>query len=123
MLAHALPFAATNGYAAVRAKLHDDPIPLGYHLPTLDPALDAIVSRAIARDARERHRSATDMLIRLCRRDESDLVVDASARKERHRWVARLMAVLALAGLGSLVWLSRPDQRPAAADPPAARSR
>jgi eukaryotic-like serine/threonine-protein kinase len=122
MLAQALPFSAANGFGALQAKVREEPMPLSCHVSTPDPALDAIVTRAIERDARKRHQSATEMMTRLRQRDASDMGVDAPHEKRRP-WIARLMVVFALAGLSSLVWLSRVDQGPPPGDPPVARSR
>jgi serine/threonine-protein kinase len=112
MLANALPFAAPNGYAALHAKLDEDPTPLSSHFPRVDPAVDAIVSRAIARDARERHGSAREMLKRLRRRDVSDMGVGEPAAERRRAWIARAAVLLAFTGLSVLIWLSRPLERP-----------
>jgi serine/threonine-protein kinase len=110
MLTGQLPFSDTNGHAVMNAKLQDEPKPPGYHLPALDPAIDAIVCRAIARDMRRRYQSARDFLDRLRRRDASDARVDESevgGQGRRRPWVARLALLSVLAGLSSLVWLSR----------------
>jgi serine/threonine-protein kinase len=113
MLTGELPFEAERGCSVTQSKLHDEPRPLAYHLPSVDPAIDAIVSRATARDARQRPRSAAEMLDRLRRRDASN-PGDAPSIRERRPWLARAMLTVALAGLGSLIWLSRPSPRAAA---------
>ena len=108
MLTSALPFEATDGYSAIQAKLHEDPRPVGYHNWNVDPAVDAIVCEAIARDPRRRHRSAAEMLTRLHHRDASDPDPASVDPPKPRPWIARLAVMFALAGLASLIWLSRP---------------
>ncbi len=46
---------APNPHALMRAKTNDDPRPPSYFLPAVDPALEAIVVRAIERSPRDRY--------------------------------------------------------------------
>jgi serine/threonine-protein kinase len=119
MLTQALPFEAADGFGVMRAKLHDEPHPATYHVATLDPALDAILQRAMARDPRHRYRSAAEMIDRLRRRDPDDADLVPLVPVGKRSWTARLLVMFALVGLGSLVWLSRPE-RPATDSTPAA---
>jgi eukaryotic-like serine/threonine-protein kinase len=115
MVSGHLPFENPNPQAALRAKMTEDPRPPSYFVPTLDPALEAIILKAISRAPRERHDTAAELL--------SDLLDPAAAalrapETERGRGPARplrrmvvpVAVVSVLLGLAALVWLS---QRPA----------
>jgi serine/threonine-protein kinase len=62
MLTGNLPFSAANPHALMRAKTNDDPKPPSYYLPSIDPALEALIMRALARDPRERFDTAAELL-------------------------------------------------------------
>ena len=62
MLAGDLPHAAPNPHALLSAKTNDDPRPLSYFLPSVDPALDAVVVRAIQRSPRDRYQTVAQFL-------------------------------------------------------------
>jgi serine/threonine-protein kinase len=62
MLTGDLPFSASNPHALMRAKTNDDPKPPSYYLPTIDPALESLIMRALARDPRERFQTAEELL-------------------------------------------------------------
>ncbi len=118
MLTGHLPFSG-DAWTVMRAKTREEPLPPAYFVPHLDPGLDAIVCKAISRDARHRHRSAAELLADLaagrCR--DAD---DEGLRPPNHPWVARLAAIAAVAVLFGLVWLSRaaPPDGAASVDPP-----
>jgi serine/threonine protein kinase len=65
MLTGSLPHAAANPHALMRAKTHDDPKPPGYYLPSIDPALEAIILCAIARAPRDRYATVAELLAHL----------------------------------------------------------
>jgi len=117
MLTGHLPFSG-DPWAVMRAKTREEPLPPAYFVPQLDPGLDAIVCKAISRDARQRHRSASELLADLiagrCRNPG-----DEGPRLPNHPWMARVAAIAAVAVLFGLVWLSRaaPPDAPASADP------
>ncbi len=67
MLAGDLPHAAPNPHALLSAKTNDDPRPLSYFLPSVDPALDAVVVRAIQRSPRDRYQTVAQFLDRPAR--------------------------------------------------------
>jgi len=81
----------------------------------MDPALNDVICKAIARLARDRTRSAAELLERLRHPREtagSEADEDASPSGPRHSGVARLIAALVLTTLTSLAWLShRADSR------------
>jgi len=114
MLTGNLPYANPNPHALMRAKTNEDPRPPGYYLPSIDPALEAIILRAIARSPRERQQTAAELLADLQDPAAALLrVPDAGGSPRRsgrgaRRWVFPAAVVLVLAGLFSLVWLSRP---------------
>lgn len=57
-----LPFAETNVYAMMRAKATSNPRPPSSFVLELDPHLEEIILRAIARVPRTRYQSAAEML-------------------------------------------------------------
>ena len=109
MLTGHLPFSG-DARAVMRTKTRDDaPLPR-YFVPHLDSGLDAIVCKAIAREARSRYQSAPellgDLLAGRCRETEDD----RQSLPARRPWVPWLAATAAVAALAGLVWLSRPPQ-------------
>ena len=128
MLTGNLPFSAANPHALMRAKTNDDPKSPTYYLPTLDPALEALIMRALARDPRDRFQTAADLLEAL--RDPAAAAArdpEATRARARRFGLRRFVfpgAVLALVvALVALVWLSGPRRAPAPASAPAPRSR
>jgi serine/threonine-protein kinase len=65
MLTGNLPHVAANPHALMRAKTHDDPKSPSYYLPSIDPALEAIILCAIARAPRERYATVAELLAHL----------------------------------------------------------
>ena len=123
MLTGRLPFDEVDPSKLLRAKRHGAPIPPRTHAPGLDPALEAVVMRAIASDPAERHPAALDLLEDL--RDPSRALVRAPVRSrkqrvpghDRRRLAAWAAVVAALCVIGSFAWLSyrRGIEPPAAA--------
>lgn len=107
MLTGHLPFSG-DSWAIMLAKTRDDPPPPTYFVPHLDAGLTAIVSKAIARDARERHRNASQLLGDLLAGDCRERTADDTEGLKRRPWIARTVAAVAVAALAGLVWLSRP---------------
>jgi serine/threonine protein kinase len=125
MLTGNLPYASPSPQALMRAKTSEEPRPPSYYLPTLDPALESIIMKAIARAPRDRHATAEELLADL--RDPAAAALRApelgQARAgvrplRRLAFPAVIMSILI--GLGTLVWLSH---RSADAPPPAPTSR
>ncbi|HVR03662.1 MAG TPA: serine/threonine-protein kinase [Polyangia bacterium] len=113
MLTGELPYAGPSAQALMRAKATEEPTPPSYHLPTIDPALEMIILRAIARAPRDRYATAQDLLADL--RDPAAAALRAPEEERaraqaRARPLRRLIfpgAVVALLiGLGALVWVS-----------------
>ncbi|HVO18878.1 MAG TPA: serine/threonine-protein kinase [Anaeromyxobacter sp.] len=112
MLTGHLPFEPGSTTALLHAKLHGEPTPPSVHRPGLDPALEAIVMRAIAREPRRRYAGAAEMLAHL-RAPAEALVPPPLAPaprtpgQQRRRAVAALLFLCAVAaGLTTLVFLS-----------------
>jgi serine/threonine-protein kinase len=128
MLTGNLPHAAPNPHALMRAKTSEDPKPPSYFTPAIDPALEAIIMRAIARQPRNRYATIAELLAHL--RDPKAATLEAPAggaqagagrRARRLRQVAvPAIAVLVFGGLLALIALShRVAPRPAAVPAPA----
>ncbi len=77
MLTGNLPFEGENVYAVMRAKTNEDPQPPSRYRPDLDPHLEEIILHAIARQPRDRYRSAAEMKKDLC--DPSQVIVTGRA--------------------------------------------
>jgi hypothetical protein len=92
----------------MRAKTHEEPRPPTYFVPNLDAALDAIVCKATARDARGRYQDAKQMLDALLNPHVASETTATEWRSRRRPWMPGLVAGLVLAALASLTWLSRP---------------
>jgi eukaryotic-like serine/threonine-protein kinase len=133
LLTGALPYGASDTRALLAAKTHDVPQSPSYHVPGFDPALEAIILKAIAPAPRDRHASASKLLADL--EDPSAVApLDAatglprpSPRARGGRRLARaLLMAGVLAGLAALVWATerhRPQVAPDVQGPsPALRS-
>jgi len=128
MLTGHLPHEAGDASAVLESKLHGEFTPPASHLPGLEPALQAIVLRCIARDPRDRYAGAAELLRDLRCPSTAALGIPPQPRpstltRRRRRWIAAALVLGAIvAGLASLVWLSRPEAAafslPAAADGP-----
>jgi serine/threonine-protein kinase len=104
MLTGKLPYAADNPLALLAAKMREEPKPPRYHAPDLDPALEAVVLRAIERDPRRRHASAAELLAEL--RDPSAAAPREPTAQAPRRKLLVWMAIGAIvAGLSALVML------------------
>jgi len=112
MLTGEMPFQGDNVYAAMRAKLQDDPTPPRRLRPEISPALEEIILHALERDPRDRPESALELREALAH-PESVVVTGRAARQRPKpkipRWLRTLLAVAgAVAAYGLLVWaLSR----------------
>jgi serine/threonine-protein kinase len=107
MLTSHLPFTG-DSWAIMRAKTRDEPLPPTYFVPRLEAGLNAIVCKAIARGARQRHQSASQLLGDLLAGDCREPTADDTEKLMRRPWIARTAAAVAVATLAGLVWLSRP---------------
>jgi eukaryotic-like serine/threonine-protein kinase len=114
MLTGHLPYDAPDARALLRVKLRGAPKPPRLFAPAIDPALEAIILRAIARSPRDRYQDPSAMLYDL--RDPSEvrahgteeqpaLAPRGSVRVSRRLALSLAFAAI-LACLGSLVWLT-----------------
>lgn len=123
MLTKNLPFNSTNAGALLRAKANEDPRPPSYYEPMLDPALEAIILRAIQRLPRDRYQTAEAMLVDL--RDPQGALQRAPEAPRPRRRADRVLrrvrniavVVAVLGGLGALIYLSSRHAEPPSAAP------
>jgi serine/threonine-protein kinase len=106
-----LPFDQSNAHAMMRAKTIDEPRPPSYFVPTIDPALETIILKAIQRRPRDRYEDAAELLVDL--RNPAAVAARGTAGTSRPRGrrlprklVLAFLMMGILAGLGVLVWLS-----------------
>ena len=102
LLSGTTPFAGGGVGVLLKAKLRDDPRPLADAASDVDPALAAIVMRALARDPKARFSSAADMLAALT--DPTRLSAHEMAKGPRLRPSTLRLALLYLTVLG-VAWL------------------
>ncbi len=123
MLTGNLPFSGPNALAVMRAKTEEEPRPLTYFVPGIDPHLEAIVLKAIERLPRDRHQSATELLQDL-RNPSAVPPRDPFAPRRRRRggiprrFAMPLLVIAILAGLSALIVLT--GRRPPPRKPPVA---
>jgi serine/threonine-protein kinase len=106
MLTGKLPYTAEHPQALLRAKTTDQPKVPSYFVPDFDPALEAIIMRAIVPEPAKRYASARRMLEHL--RDPSS-AHDPTSQIEptsRRRFVRPMVLAVILLGLSSLIWMS-----------------
>ena len=130
-LAGQLPHPGQEMHEVMHHALHLEASPLVRHRPDLDPALCAVVHRAIASHREHRFRSATelrDALLRLTAEAEGSLGAHeiASASPSPGRWRSQAFAGGALGAGLALGWLlgsssaARPAAEPVAVSQPTA---
>ncbi len=107
MLTGRLPFAG-DARTVLHAKRTEDPLPPAYHCPELDPAVNAIVCRAIQRFPRARPHTMQSLLDQL-RRPESVLALEDAEDAPQgpgRPWLLRIVTVAAVLTLSLLTWVS-----------------
>jgi serine/threonine protein kinase len=128
MLTGHLPYAAPNPHALMRAKTNDEPRPPSYYLPSIDPALEAVILRAMARTPRDRQATVAELLAHLrdpaaapARADGGPSPGGQRGLRAVRRLALPAAAALIFGGLVALIALSNRRAQPAphAADPPA----
>jgi serine/threonine protein kinase len=101
LLAGSTPFPRGSVAALMKAKLRDDPIPLGNAAPDIPPSLAAWVMRAIARDPEDRFSTVAEMRRALA--DPTRHVPLVTPERRRRPAGARATVVALLAFL-ALAW-------------------
>jgi eukaryotic-like serine/threonine-protein kinase len=107
MLAGRRPFSGGSGVAVVHAVLHETPEPLAHLRPEVPAEFDRIVSRMLAKDPRQRHADAAEVLADL--RSALGLPATSSslspaAPSRSRRWLAwAALGVVALAAAVALL--------------------
>ena len=111
MLTGETPYDRPHPMALLRTKADEEPMPPSRHLPAFDPALEAIILKAIERDPRDRYAGAAELLEDLThpsavgtRHVESHRGRRSSSSRVARRTVAVAIAAI-VAGVGTLVWL------------------
>ena len=108
MLTGDTPFHGDNVYAAMRAKLQDDPIPPRRLRPDISPALEEIILHALERDPRDRPESALELREALAHPDSVVLTGRASRQRPKPKmppWLRTLLAIAgAVGGYALLLW-------------------
>jgi len=82
MMTGTLPYSGANVHAIMRTKLNEDPRPPRDANSSIDPQIEEIILRAIARSPRERYASAKEMLADL-ENPSSVVPRDRSMRADR----------------------------------------
>jgi eukaryotic-like serine/threonine-protein kinase len=126
MLTKNLPFQSSNANALLRAKASEDPKPPSYFVPRLDPAVEAIILKAIQRQPRDRYPGAAELLAEL-RDPPAALRRAPDAPRPTRRGLARAVRRLGkvaivvgvIGGLGALIYFSSLHVEPPVAAPPA----
>jgi eukaryotic-like serine/threonine-protein kinase len=120
MLTKNLPFQSANANALLRLKANEDPGPPSYFVPDIDPAVEAIILRAIQRAPRDRYPGAVELLADL--RDPAAALqrapdVPRPARRRSMRLLRQMgkaAIVLGVFGaLGLAIWASQRHAQPA----------
>jgi len=108
MLTGRPPYRADNVYAAMRAKLHDDPTPPRQLRPEIPPALEETVLYALEREPARRPESALE-LRELLTHPSSVVMTNRAARQRAQPLFSRRTQALlglgaALAAYALLIW-------------------
>jgi serine/threonine-protein kinase len=123
MLTGNLPYVSQNPRALLRMKANEDPKPPSAYLPSIDPNLETIILRAIARAPRDRYPTAAALVADL-RNPAAVQAPNSEGSPARRRaggalWARRFrvpaVVVLVIAALFALIKLS---QRHTTAPPP-----
>jgi serine/threonine-protein kinase len=109
MLTGAVPYPDSNVYAAIQAKVHDDPRPLRRLRADVPADLEAVVLRALQRDPRDRIQTAR-ALADLLRHPERAALEPPIRRRRRPRalprWATVALIVVAILGASTvLAWV------------------
>src|SRR5262245_6543608 len=98
MLTGRVPFPADNIYAALRAKVEDDPVPPRDLRPEIPPPLEEVVLHALEPESHKRPQSAFELRESLAHPASVVMHGRAARRRLTRRFSRRTRAALALAG-------------------------
>jgi serine/threonine protein kinase len=107
MLTGHVPHENPNPYILMYGRTNEEPLPLRYHQPEIDPAVEAIVLRALERPVFKRHASSRELLAELA--DPAAVTHDRARDADERppsRWPFLMVAAIVFAGLGVLVTVS-----------------
>lgn len=120
MLTGRVPFDGDNAVAIAMKQVAEQPPSPSQINPTVTPALDAVVLRALAKDPAQRFSSAQEMIAALnsaeadpekgghTQRFAAMVAADQEAERRKWPWIAGLLALL-LVGSALAYALTRPD--------------
>jgi len=114
------PFQGENSFATIDAVLHKEPRPACDLNPTVPQILSQIISRALAKDTRDRYESAAQMLADLRQAEAGVPAKDSKSRlrqKSSRRTAAVIGAGLAALALIAALLLFPRWTRPVSSDP------
>jgi len=123
MLTRHLPHSAPNPHSLIRAKTSEEPRPPSYFVPAIDPALEAVILKAIQRAPRDRYQTMAEFLADL--QEPTRALEPGRAVQPQTSWRARvsrrlrtgLTIAAVLTGLAALVWMSHRYGAPQATAP------
>lgn len=96
MVTGQVPFTGENVYAAMRAKVHDDPIAPRKLRPDLSPQLEEIILHALERAPKDRFESAVAFLEALTHPEEVTLTDRAARQRPKSKGIPWLRTLLTL---------------------------
>src|SRR3569832_1634766 len=96
MLTGQVPFTGENVYAAMRAKVHEDPLPPRKLRPDLSPQLEEIILHALERAPKDRFESAVAFLEALTHPEEVTLTDRAARQRPKSKGIPWLRTLLTL---------------------------
>lgn len=94
MLTGQVPFTGENVYAAMRAKVHEDPLPPRKLRPDLSPHLEEIILHALERAPKDRFESAGAFLEALTHPEEVTLTDRAARQRPKSKGIPWLRTLL-----------------------------
>jgi len=115
MLTGRVPFTGNNPFLIMNDRLLNSPVPPREIDPSISPALQEIIYRALERDPKNRYASAREFAKDLEHQDQ----VGAADRPEMHDWKARkshwpkrilnyvLLALVPIVVFTLLLWVAR----------------
>lgn len=107
MLTGEPPFPGDNVYAAMRAKVREDPTPPRRLRHDISPAIEEIVLKALERDPRARFENALELRESLAHPDSVVITNRAARQRSRSRlpaWAQTLLTIVGAVVAFALMW-------------------